>query len=67
MPSKWLSRVMNDPTYLVVLQRPPVLGQEHQSPGGQEFIHVHEFRQSPVDHNLIQWQNRGLQRHGGSW
>ena len=48
-----IERVMNDPTYLVVPQQPPVLGQEHQSSGGQEFLDVHELGQSPVDHNLI--------------
>ena len=37
MPSKWLSRAKNDRNYLVVLQQPPVLGQEHQASGGQEF------------------------------
>ena len=37
MPSKWLSRAKNDRNNLVVLQQPPVLGQEHQASGGQEF------------------------------
>ena len=53
--------------YLVVLQQPPVLGQEHQSSRSQEFLHVHELDQSPVDHNLTQRQNRGPQHHDGSW
>ena len=45
---------MNDSTYLVVLPQPtPILGQEHQSSGGQELIRVHELGQSPVDYNLI--------------
>ena len=43
------------------------IGQERQSSGGQEFLHVHELSQSPVDHNLTQWQNRGQQHHNGSW
>ena len=42
---------MNDPNYLVVLQQPPVLGQEYQSSGGQEFLQVRELGQLPVDHN----------------
>ena len=40
MPLKWL-------------EQSPVLGQDHLSPGGQEFLHVHEFGQSPADHNRI--------------
>ena len=43
------------------------IGQEHQSSGGKEFLHMHELVQSPVDHNLTQWQNRGPQHHDGSW
>ena len=31
----------NDMSYLSVLQQQPVLGQEHQSSGGQVFHHVH--------------------------
>ena len=44
-----------------------ILGQEHQSSGGQEFLHVHELGQSPADHNRIQLQSRGPQRHDETW
>ena len=37
-----LSRLMNDPIYLVVLQQPLVLVQEYQSSGSQEFLLVQE-------------------------
>ena len=50
---------MNGPNYLVVLQQQPVLGQEHQSSGGQEFLHVHELGQSPIDYNLTQCKIEG--------
>ena len=46
---------------------PPILGHEHESSGGQEFIHVHELGQSPIDHSLIQLQSRGQQHSDGSW
>ena len=39
--------------YLVVLQQPLILGQEHQPPGGQECLLVLELGLSSVGHNLI--------------
>ena len=51
----------------MVLQQLSVLGQEHPSSVGQEFIHVHELGQSQADHNRLQLQSQGPQHHDGSW
>ena len=60
---------MSDLSYQVVLQQSHVLGQEHQSSGGQEFLHFHELGQSHqlTDHNRIPLESRGPPHHDGSW
>ena len=42
----------SDLSYPSVLQQQPVLGQEHQSSGGQVFHHVHGLGRQPTDNQL---------------
>ena len=53
--------------YLSVLQQQPVLGQEHQSSGGQVFHHMHGLGQQPTDRNRRQLRSQTQQLHDGSW
>ena len=47
-PSKWLPTERSDPSYISLPPQQPVLGQEHQSSGGQVFHHVHELGRQPT-------------------
>ena len=46
--------------YLSVIQLQPVLGQEHQSSGGQVFHHVHGLGREPTDRNRRQLRSQRL-------
>ena len=49
---------MSDLSYLWVLQQQPVLGQEHQSSGGQVFHHVHGSGRQLTDRNQSQLRSQ---------
>ena len=66
-PSKWLPTERSDLSYLSVLQQQPVLGQEHQSSGGQVFHHMHGLCWQPTDRNRRQLRSQKRQLHDGSW
>ena len=65
MPSKWPPTERSDPSYLWVLQQHPILGQGHQSSGGQEFHHIYWPGRKPTDRN--QTQLRSLKAAARWW
>ena len=60
---KW---IQCDLSYLSVLQQQQVLGQEHQSSGGQVFHHVNGLGLQQTDRNRRQLLSQRLQLHDSS-
>ena len=58
---------MSDLSYPRMLQQKPVLGQEHQSSGGQVFPHVDGLGQQLTDRNQTQLRSQRLQHHEDLW
>ena len=69
-PSKWLLKWQRGViwvNYIWMLQQQPILGQEHQSPGGKLFYHMHMWGRQITDCNQTLPRSRRIATRWRLW